>query len=249
MVDFPTRCGQFHSIFDGLEEEEENHMNELLSSDMNGMILILVARAFSLLTALPLHAYLQAWMAGKLGDPTPRYNGRLDINFPSHLDPIGSIVFMITGMGWIKPVPINRHNLKNPKRDIPLALSVGLFSHLALALVCMILYKFGLMLLPGSSGQFTNFLFVFTQLLSSMMICNISTFLLNLIPLAPLEGWKILGPFMKEEMYWEFMGGETRSMGLLIMVFLVFTDVVTRPIEFLTNGVLSFFDLLTFFLG
>ena len=90
-------------------------------------------RLVVLLTALPFHEFAHAWAADKLGDPTARYQGRLTLNPFKHLDLMGSLLMLVAGFGWAKPVPINPRNFKNPKTGMALSAAAGPLSNLLLA--------------------------------------------------------------------------------------------------------------------
>ena len=84
--------------------------------DFTDIIRQIVLLAFPVLTAVTFHELAHGYVADRLGDPTARLAGRLTINPLKHLDPIGTLVFIVTRMiGWAKPVPVNPYNLRNPK--------------------------------------------------------------------------------------------------------------------------------------
>ena len=78
------------------------------------------ASVFVVFCTLPIHEYAHAWVATKLGDPTPRLQGRLSINPMRHIDPIGALMIVLLGFGYAKPVSINARNFKNPKTGMAL---------------------------------------------------------------------------------------------------------------------------------
>ena len=79
----------------------------------------------AILTALPFHEFAHAWTANKLGDPTARWQGRMTLNPLAHLDPMGAILMLFTGIGWAKPVPINPGNFRNPKWGMAISSLAG----------------------------------------------------------------------------------------------------------------------------
>jgi len=104
---------------------------ELLFS--NPLIFILVAAA--LILSISVHEFAHAYVADKLGDPTPRYLGRVTLNPKAHLDPIGTLLLVVAGFGWGKPVPFNPNNLSNPKRDAALISFAGPLSNFFMAII------------------------------------------------------------------------------------------------------------------
>src|SRR5215475_15740452 len=87
----------------------------------------------ALLVAVTVHELAHAIVADRLGDPTARRLGRITLNPLPHLDPLGAIAFILAGFGWAKPVPVNAHNLKNPRRDMAQVALAGPVSNFILA--------------------------------------------------------------------------------------------------------------------
>ncbi len=149
--------------------------------------LSLIANLITLIISLTLHEFSHAWAAVRLGDETPRLAGRLTLNPLKHLDPIGSLMLLVAGFGWAKPVPINPHALKqrSPAGVMWVSLA-GPLSNFLLAVITAILLRFILipLLSPGSSQffqDFTNIVYVFFRL-------NLILMLFNLFPISPLDG-------------------------------------------------------------
>ena len=150
-------------------------------------------------------------VAYKLGDPTAKAEGRVSLNPLRHLDPLGTIMIFIARFGWGKPVPFNYHNLKHPRRDAALIAVAGPVSNLLLAFVVAIILKY--------MGWLPTFVF---ESLRTIYMLSVILFLFNLLPIAPLDGSKLLGlviPRSKEEWYLKFL-----SQGPLILILLVVAD-------------------------
>jgi len=140
----------------------------------------IIILAICLLIALTIHEAAHAWAANYLGDPTARLMGRLSLNPLVHLDPTGTLVFIITAIagfpfGWGKPVQFDPYNLANPKRDAALISLAGPVSNLILASLLSLLLR----VLPF--GPF-----------AILIEINVSLAIFNLIPIHPLDGGKIL---------------------------------------------------------
>jgi len=138
----------------------------------------------SLLVAITIHEFAHAWAATRLGDPTPRMQGRLTLNPLSHLDPIGSLMLLFIGFGWGKPVQFDPYNLENPKRDAALISLAGPASNLILAAVISIIFR----LVAGPFGSLS----VFSNFFMVVIYYNIVLAVFNLLPIHPLDGGKIL---------------------------------------------------------
>ena len=137
-----------------------------------------------LLFALVFHEFSHGWVAYKLGDPTAKNQGRLTLNPLSHLDPFGSMMILLVGFGWAKPVPVDSRYLANPRKDMMKIAFAGPASNLLLALVGGILIR-----LTGYAGPLTSMLILFTQI-------NISLAVFNMIPIPPLDGSQIFSGIM-----------------------------------------------------
>jgi Zn-dependent protease len=153
----------------------------------------LISRIFVLLTAFAVHEFAHAWAADRFGDPTPRNNGRLTLNPMAHLDPMGSLMLIVVGFGWAKPVPVNPYALARRSSAAMMWVSLaGPASNLLMALIAAIPFQLGLV---SAFAAFTNpgeILPTLDKLLFEFVYINLLLMLFNLIPLAPLDGEKIL---------------------------------------------------------
>lgn len=158
----------------------------------------------ALLVAITIHEFSHAAMADHLGDPTPRINGRLTLNPLAHLDPIGTIMLFLFRFGWGKPVPIDPFNLRDPRRDQALISLAGPASNLLLAIAFALFIR-----LIGPIG-----------LIETTILLNIVLAIFNLLPIHPLDGFKIVhGLLSPNQAYqWE----ELASLGPLILFLLIF---------------------------
>jgi Zn-dependent protease len=153
----------------------------------------LITNLIILVIALPVHEMAHAWMADYFGDQTPRMNGRLTINPLAHLDWIGSLLLVVAGFGWAKPVPINPYVLgrRSPAAVMWVSLA-GPAANFLMAILAAIPFRLGLVHLDFATSAIlptlSSFLFAFITI-------NLTLFLFNLIPIAPLDGEKILGYF------------------------------------------------------
>ena len=152
--------------------------------------------AIAILYALTIHEFFHAWTANKLGDPTARMQGRLTLNPLAHLDPVGTICFIIAHFGWGKPVPVNPGYFKHPRRDDVLVSAAGPISNFVSAfffgLIFQISYKFGV-----DTNSLIN---DFRNLLLTTIQINLILAIFNFIPLYPLDGSHILKGFLPRNM-------------------------------------------------
>lgn len=158
------------------------------------LIYLLIALA----VCISVHEAAHAWVAYKLGDPTAKLAGRVSLNPLRHLDPLGTLMIFIAHFGWGKPVPFNYHNLKHPRRDAALISIAGPISNLLTAFVIAIAFKY----LPAMPP-------FLLEILRGIFSLSIILFLFNLLPIAPLDGSKLIGlivPHSKEDWYQRFFG-------------------------------------------
>lgn len=165
---------------------------------MMGTILELLLLIPVLLFSLSLHEFSHGYVSYRLGDPTPKSRGRLTLNPLAHLDPMGSIVLLITRrFGWAKPVPINPNYYQNPRKGIMLVSLAGPFANFFLAAVFALSAR-GLVYFSSAGlyqmqqagfGNLVQTIFMFFQLAVTI---NLALGFFNLLPVPPLDGSKIL---------------------------------------------------------
>ena len=143
-----------------------------------------------ILLALTFHEYAHAYVAHRFGDDTAKQNGRLSLNPLRHLDPLGTIMIFLVHFGWAKPVPVNPYRLKNPKKDMLWISAAGPLSNMILALISGLLLRF-LFAAAGMPDQNSLMSLVMFMLIMSLQI-NLALAVFNILPIAPLDGSKIL---------------------------------------------------------
>ena len=137
-----------------------------------------------LIFALCFHEFAHAWVAYKLGDPTAKQSGRLTLNPLAHLDPMGSLMILIIGFGYAKPVPVDARYLKNPRTDMMKIAFAGPAANLLLAFVGGTIIRAHIV-----GGSLILMLYLFTQI-------NIMLAVFNMIPIPPLDGSQIFSGLM-----------------------------------------------------
>lgn len=180
---------------------------------------ILIARAIVLLVAFSVHELAHALTADRMGDYTPRSQGRITLNPLRHLDPFGTIMLLISGFGWAKPVMVNPYNLRgNPRTGMAIVAAAGPISNLVLAALAAIPFQLGLLPITFDAGggvlpslPFLLFQFVWINLILAFF---------NLIPVPPLDGYKILLGVLPPEIGFRLRPLE--QYGFLILLGLIF---------------------------
>jgi Zn-dependent protease len=155
---------------------------------MNIQELLIIAPP--ILLALSFHEYAHAYIANKFGDDTAKKSGRLTLNPLAHLDPIGTIMIFLVHFGWAKPVPVNMHRLRNPKKDMIWISAAGPLANMILALISGILLRF-IFAIGGAPNQHSIIGLLIYAVFMSLQI-NLALAIFNLLPIAPLDGSKIL---------------------------------------------------------
>ena len=160
----------------------------------------LIIYTVPILFGLTIHEYAHGWTADRLGDSTPRELGRLTLNPLAHLDPIGTVVFFVTqAFGWAKPIAINPENLASPRRDMMWIALAGPLANFFLALACALLYHALNYLIIARVMLTAGWLILpLQQILVAGVVVNISLGLINLIPIPPLDGGRILAGILPE---------------------------------------------------
>ena len=166
---------------------------------MESIIQKLLIYTAPILLGLTIHEYAHGLMADRLGDSTPREAGRLTLNPLVHLDPIGTVVFFVTQtFGWAKPIAINPDNLASPRRYMMWIALAGPLANFFLALSCALIYHALNYLILGSLITMGRSFLLLQQILMAGVVVNISLGLINLIPIPPLDGGRILAGFLPE---------------------------------------------------
>jgi len=140
-----------------------------------------------LLIAFTVHEFAHAYVAYKFGDSTAKNQGRLTLNPIEHLDPIGTLLLLIFGFGWARPVPVNRNHFKNPRLAGVLVSVAGPLSNLLIAIIGY--FVFFLLLSSGVEGAWLPYMNTFINFLVHI---NILLFVFNLLPIPPLDGYRII---------------------------------------------------------
>lgn len=188
---------------------------------------------------LPIHEWAHGFLSTKLGDPTPRWQGRLTLNPMAHIDIIGALGILLFGIGWAKPVQVNARYYKNPKWGMALVAIAGPLSNIIVAFISLLIYQLIQTVFIFTGILAGNYTILFAISLFFFMIAQINVYLavFNLIPIPPFDGSRILFTFLPQKYYFKIMQYERYIfMGILV---LLYTGILDAPISYISNVVLS----------
>jgi Zn-dependent protease len=157
---------------------------------MNFASLLLLAPP--ILIALTFHEYAHAYAAYRRGDDTARQLGRLSLNPLRHLDPFGTLMIFLVHFGWAKPVPVNPSRLKNPRKDMLWIAAAGPLSNMVLALVSGLLLRMIFSIEGMPDVQTGRPIGPVSFMVMMSLQINLALAIFNILPIAPLDGSKIL---------------------------------------------------------
>lgn len=205
----------------------------LISAGTSG-ILNLLLTVPGVLIALTFHEFAHAWAANKLGDETPRLQGRLNLNPLSHIDPIGFVFLIVAGFGWGKPVQIDPRNF-NGKYSLSKAEAIvsaaGPIMNFILAFVFLIIYYILFVVTDVLAGLSMQWQQIILLIMTYTVLINIGLGVFNLIPLPPLDGSKILTHFLPyNAREWFYRNQQIFYIVFLILLVTKLSGVILTPI-------------------
>jgi len=157
---------------------------KLLTKDPLAFALVAIPLLFSII----IHEVAHGWVAYRMGDPTAKRLGRLSLNPLKHLDPIGTLMLFLAGFGWAKPVPVNFNSISDRRKGLIFVSSAGIFANILFPFIALLFFR---LFSTSSSGIASILVFYVVQI-------NITIAALNLIPIPPLDGSKILMGFVSK---------------------------------------------------
>jgi Zn-dependent protease len=191
-----------------------------------------VLLAIPLLYSIIIHEVAHGWVADKMGDSTARWMGRLTLDPRRHLDPMGTIMLLIFGFGWAKPVPVNFGNLRNYRKGLIFVSAAGIAANILLAILsALINTEFA----PDAGGTLAIVLGAFFRI-------NVMLAAFNLIPIPPLDGSKILMGLTSRR--FQYSLAQLEPYGFYIILGLLWLGFLDRPIAFIQWLIASFIGLI-----
>lgn len=201
--------------------------------------------AIPVIFAITAHEVAHGWVAMKLGDRTAQMMGRLTLNPIKHIDPVGTIlipsILLVMGgfiFGWAKPVPVSYQNLRNPKMDMAWVALAGPMANLVMAIIWTIVVKVGLELYQSgiAVGEPMLFMGIAGVLINTMLM------MLNLLPLPPLDGGRILVSVLPGPLSWQV--SRLEPYGFFILVGLLYLGVISKLLMPMMSGFISLLAML-----
>ena len=197
--------------------------------DWQGLMSFLL-QIVAVLICLTVHETCHGLAAYALGDPTAKSQHRLSLNPLRHLDLFGTIMMLVAGFGWAKPVPVDMRYFKHPKSGMALTALAGPVSNFLLAYVATLLY----MLVLGVSGGTATALMGFFGTLATL---SIGLGIFNLIPFPPLDGSKILEGILPDRIYYSILRYE--HIGMFVLMAVLWFGFLDGPLYVARNFVMD----------
>lgn len=206
--------------------------------DIISLLLMFLTLSVIAFVVFPARAMAQAFIADKLGDPTAKYNGRLSMNPAVHTDVFGIIALYVIGIGFIKPIPLNPRNFRNPRSGTALTLLAGPLIGLIFGFLGMLAFKISTVFVTTTS----TYTLLYLILMEVFAQTNIQLAVLTLLPLPFFDGYQILALYLPAR--WVYMieqYGQMISFGVLL---LLFSGALSYPIGWLSGLFMDLFNLI-----
>ena len=242
-----------------------SYITSLLADPRQTLIIFLLAFPARIL-AISAHEFAHAWMANRCGDPTARMMGRMTLNPVKHLDLLGTVMMLLLGFGWAKPVPVNPRNFRNYRRDdlkvslagITMNLLLCLLGYLLCSVIVYValrrvgldnianlgeLMRYAADIAPSLMEETLGWLMSYVyQMLQYFVYVNISLAIFNLLPVPPLDGSHLFNDlFLKKNL---FVSRTIARYGMGIVMVLSLTGILGKGLGFVTGAAMDGMDAL-----
>ncbi|MGL4849369.1 MAG: site-2 protease family protein [Clostridium sp.] len=197
----------------------------------------------AILLAFTFHSYAKGWMATKLGDPTPKLRGRMNLNPLTHIDPIGTLLILVCGIGWAKPMDIDTRYFKNfYKDDLKVSLA-GPLANLMVAIVGAIIYAiFSVVILK--MNMVGNITIIISIMLKFIITINVNLFIFYLLPLPGLDGFNIFRDLSPKNFYKYGEPLIQHQFLILIGIILLAGPIISIPSHLILTGLQGLINLI-----
>ncbi|WP_075876580.1 site-2 protease family protein [Merdibacter massiliensis] len=193
----------------------------------------------AILISVTLHELAHGYVSYKMGDPTPKEDGRLSLNPLRHLDLFGTLALLFAGFGWAKPVRVDAGYYKDPKTGMVWTAFAGPLANFILSFICIFLFvlmlKYGHILV--TNDLFYSVFGYLSELLNYTAVLSLGQAIFNMIPIPPLDGSKILYGMLPDSVYEWFLRNEYLLSGIIFLLLL--TNVINGPLLQLRNVVFN----------
>ncbi len=199
----------------------------IFNSDNFWLSLLALLIAFpALLFSLSVHEFAHGYAAYKQGDGYAKCAGRLTLNPFKHLDLVGTLMMLLVGFGWAKPVPINPYSFRNGKKSMLIVSLAGIFANIVLAIIStIILCLFVAVIAPHIAFFYTikgfNIYIFVCDIISFIALVNLNLAIFNLIPIPPLDGYKVFRELFAGKISYNFFDNVERYSNIIMMAFLL----------------------------
>ena len=196
-------------------------------------LLYVLIMAIALLPALTFHEWAHGYAAYKLGDHTAKADGRLSLNPLDHLDPVGTVMMLILGFGWAKPVPVMTRNFKKPRRDFAITSLAGPMANFVVGFITTLLYVLGVYICAANEIENMTAEAILAVLFYSSLF-NFGLGLFNLIPLPPLDGSNVVMCLLPNRIAAKYSKIRYYSryifIGLIVMEYIPYLEIIPQMV-------------------